>query len=1260
MSTEQLIYPPPYQVIPKHLDFKITKEGELLNKYISFDGFNLDNIQTFDHFINTKLPEKLLQYQMIMSKESNQNVRTYYRFTNLLYHNPKLTPLECKNGGYTYSLKISANIEVIKIYIENNELKQSPPYTSNERNFIISIPVPLGSQYSNVYNKTPDEMLAMGLDQCEPKGYFIVDGIEYFTTLREELQVNKFIIYNEKVSDYHVPICIINCLTYTQKNKITMKWNQKASKAKSDDKTKENHSHHLSVYFYMNIYKRNDNLLTYPVDKKTDTEYNIFTIIAILYYINAYKSGDQNTIYNFNYENMIENFINDVLNYAKSNEKSAIKSKLIQTKNALNLKNLHRPEGIEHWKYVFNPILVNKGDINYQELYEGLLSIYNYFFPQTDEFAKKYNSFTYMTYIYCRVLIGKAKITDRDSWNVKQLTSIGTIYERQFNMTWKSLISKLNKEIKLETLGYDFGKISSQIAKYFDAGDIEKSFTRCFLMNNWNTFKQKQQGLVLSSMFERKSQLWSFSQLSKIEGNVETKSKNMSIRTFKPSQAGFVCFIETPDGNKCGIIKHKAMTAQLTIMYLNEYIDEILNNLFGSIANIPNTKDEYNNTILCVNGIIYGWINGRILADHMRQIRRSSYSEFNKSLAIVLEEDNNILYLNTGGDCLVRPLLIVDQSDHKLVIDKLDMWNNNFEDLIRSGCVEYIDPFEQEHIYISETVRGVRENKNNTYTHSEMDPTAIFGISAAMIPYANMNQGPRNLFQCKFGTQAITVPMTNYQLRTDVNLKVLAYPSQPLVQTQAHKLYNLQELPIGQTSILAIGVFEGFNQEDALIVKRSFVERGAFRYTKYVEFKFNKRKIQNTVGANPLNYKNLIRKSQQRYKNIDQNGIPIMNSIIRENDCVIGRVKKSIDKNKQENWEDVSVYAGLSQDGVVDRIIISDNIIIVRLRQVRMPIEGDKFAPRHAQKTTIGRIVNDEDMPFSPDTKLVPDMILNPHAIPSRMTIGLLIEMLTSKIGALKGEIYNATAFNDFKVEELYKELKNYGYESRGYENMIDGRTGNRIRLPVYVGPCYYLMLYHNIRDKIQQRAARGKVSAQTRQPIKGRANRGGPREGEMERDSYISHGALGAVYSSLCLSSDYYQMIICKNCGSFPKYKDKEGGIYECPVCERSEMLVKCSISYVFKTFMQLLNGIGIRIVPKFLCQEDEPKYREIKKDIIEEDAERSEEEEEEDAESAEEEIFEEEEEYLEDVVNELEEEEGEELEGVELEGIEIENEYD
>jgi DNA-directed RNA polymerase II subunit RPB2 len=510
-------------------------------------------------------------------------------------------------------------------------------------------------------------------------------------------------------------------------------------------------------------------------------------------------------------------------------------------------------------------------------------------------------------------------------------------------------------------------------------------------------------------------------------------------------------------------------------------------------------------------------------------------------------------------------------TDTRGATDKeLEEMDHGWRALVKAGVVEYLDAEEEETTMIVMTPEDLDEHNQmkmghatqeigadphmrikpapnptvKEYTHCEIHPSMILGVCASIIPFPDHNQSPRNTYQSAMGKQAMGVCLTNYQLRFDTMNNVLYYPQKPLATTRSMEYLKFRELPAGQNAIVAIACYSGYNQEDSVIMSQSSIDRGLFRSLFYRTYMDSQKK----VGINYVedfekpDRADTLRMKQGTYDKLDEDGIITPGTRVSGEDVIIGKTapmeaetEELGQRTKLHTKRDVSTPLRSTESGIIDSVLLTTNMeglrfVKVRTRVTKVPQIGDKFASRHGQKGTIGVTYRQEDMPFSREG-LTPDLIINPHAIPSRMTIAHLIECLLSKVGAIKGQEGDATPFTDVTITKISNILRDAGYQSRGFEVMYNGHTGRKMKAQVFFGPTYYQRLRHMVDDKIHARA-RGPVQILTRQPVEGRARDGGLRFGEMERDCMISHGAAAFLKERLFEVSDAYRIHVCEICG--------------------------------------------------------------------------------------------------------------------------------
>ncbi len=564
-----------------------------------------------------------------------------------------------------------------------------------------------------------------------------------------------------------------------------------------------------------------------------------------------------------------------------------------------------------------------------------------------------------------------------------------------------------------------------------------------------------------------------------------------------------------------------------------------------------------NKTKIYINGELLGYCENPVeFTQEMREKRRNG--EISYEMNITYYEDNEEIYIFNDPGRARRPLIIVKDGVPLLREEHLNKVANGklkWDDLINKGLVEYLDAEEEENSYIAMSLAEINED----HTHLEIDPATMLGICAGIIPFSDHNSSPRNTMEAGMTKQALGLYVSNYALRTDTRAHLLHHPQTPIVKTRIIDSTNYDLRPSGQNFVVALMSYEGYNMEDAMVINKGSLERGLARSSFFRAYDTSeKRYAGGQVDRFEVPDKNIKGyRSEEAYRNLDEDGVVNPESYVESGDVLIG--KTSPPRFLEEDFgtvadrrRETSVTVRHGEKGIVDAVLLSETVegsrlAKIRVRDTRQPEFGDKFASRHGQKGVVGLILSPEDVPFT-EFGVVPDLIVNPHAIPSRMSIGQVLEMVAGKAGCLEGERVDATPFNQTLEDEIKQQLIDNGFESAGCESLYNGVTGERLDAEIFVGVAYYQKLHHMTTDKVYARS-RGPVQVLTRQPTEGRAREGGLRFGEMERDCLIAHGAALTLKERLLDESDKYEAIVCENCGMLAVY-DKNKNKKYCPIC--------------------------------------------------------------------------------------------------------------
>nr|BCB28863.1 DNA-dependent RNA polymerase II second largest subunit [Mycoleptodonoides aitchisonii] len=800
-------------------------------------------------------------------------------------------------------------------------------------------------------------------------------------------------------------------------------------------------------------------------------------------------------------------------------------------------------------------------------------------------------------------------LDDRDHFGKKRLDLAGPLLANLFRM----LFRKLTKDV------YRYLQKEFNLSLAVKHNTITNGLKYSLATGNWGDQKKSMASKAgVSQVLNRYTYASTLSHLRRCNTPLGREGKIAKPRQLHNTHWGMVCPAETPEGQACGLVKNLSLMACISVGSLSAPVIEFLEE-WGLESLEENAHSSTPCTKVFVNGVWMGVHRDPAnLVKTIKKLRRKDDISPEVSVVRDIRERELRLYTDAGRVC--RPLFIVE--NQQLLLQKKHIENlvrgkeeqplalqepeeGHFEykwdNLIRDGVIELLDAEEEETVMICMTPEdlensrlqsaGIDPHANDgewdpaarlkaptrahTWTHCEIHPSMILGVCASIIPFPDHNQSPRNTYQSAMGKQAMGIYLTNFLVRMDTMANILYYPQKPLATTRSMEYLRFRELPAGQNAVVAILCYSGYNQEDSVIMNQSSIDRGLFRsmyYRSYMDLE-KKSGIQQLEEFEKPTRDTTLRMKHGTYDKLEDDGLIAPGTNVNGEDIIIGKTapippdsEELGQRTRLHSRRDVSTPLKSTEQGIIDQVLITTNaegqkFVKIRVRSTRVPQIGDKFASRHGQKGTIGITYRQEDMPFTAEG-ITPDIIINPHAIPSRMTIGHLVECLLSKVATLIGNEGDATPFTDLTVESVSQFLRQKGYQSRGLEVMYHGHTGRKLQAQVYLGPTYYQRLKHMVDDKIHSRA-RGPVQILTRQPVEGRSRDGGLRFGEMERDCMISHGVAAFLKERLFDASDAYRL-----------HKKQT---FECRACKNKTACSQLYIPYAAKLLFQELQAMNI-----------------------------------------------------------------------------------
>uniref|UniRef100_H2Z7Q0 DNA-directed RNA polymerase subunit beta n=1 Tax=Ciona savignyi TaxID=51511 RepID=H2Z7Q0_CIOSA len=1080
-----------------------------------------------------------------------------------------VTPHECRLRDMTYSAPITVDIEytrgqqrIIRKALPIgrcntcfNHINHPPIYTPR-------MPIMLRSSNCVLTGKNAVELAKMNECPYDPGGYFVCKGVEKVILIQEQMSKNRMIVERDRKG---FCACSVHSSTHEKKTRVNVL--QKKGQ------------------FYLQQNALNEDMPICVIFKAMGVE------------------SDQSIMQLIGTEEHVMSMFSPSLEvFTQLQASKYISGKIRRQRQVFGAARQSRTDEARDWLNTTLLAHIPVIDWNYH--------------------AKA----VYLALMIRRIILtqlGFLEVDDRDYYGNKRMELAGGLISLLFEDLFKRFNSELKKIADLTIPKPRAAQFD--VVRHMRQDLISTSLIIAISSGNWVVKRFKMERKGVTQVLTRLSYISALGMMTRIASQFEKTRKVSGPRSLQPSQWGMLCPSDTPEGEACGLVKNLALMTHITVDVDEAPTARLLYNLGVEDVYMLSEIHSPLSYIVFLNGLVLGVVRDpRHLVSTLRLMRRHGY--LNDFISVCTNRAHRTVYVSSDGgrfaswlvvenntnskNSFRRPYIIVSKGKPLVTsqhIEELKRGLRSFEDFLRAGLVEFLDVNEENDCFVALDegnltmsivyfckIAGKHLVSFNfalkprlnlppiilrKTTHLEIEPFTLLGVCAGLIPYPHHNQSPRNTYQCAMGKQAMGTIGYNQQQRIDTLMYLLVYPQAPLVKSRTIELINFEKLPAGQNAIIAVMSYSGYDIEDALVLNKASVDRGygrclVYRNQKCILKRYANQTFDKVMGP-ALDAE--TRQPIWRHKALDADGIVMPGVQVESKQILVNKacpLQTAVpSKDQAPSYQETPVSYRAPIPSTIEKVMVSSNneessLIKILLRQTRRPELGDKFSSRHGQKGVTGLIVPQADMPFNQDG-ICPDVIMNPHGYPSRMTVGKLLELMGSKAGAIEGKFHYGTAFGGDKVDDLSQVLTDHGYNYVGKDCLTSGITGESFEAYIYQGPVYYQKLKHMVVDKMHARA-RGPRAVLTRQPTEGRSHDGGLRLGEMERDCLIGYGASMLLLERLMISSDQFEVDVCGECGLL-------GYDGWCQFCKSSKNVATLKIPYACKLLFQELTSMNI-----------------------------------------------------------------------------------